>query len=66
MLKDGQFLKYNIEYFRKNLQNLAEVNTEKDGNIFLFVVGDGNHSLATAKATWEEYKKIILELKIVI
>jgi hypothetical protein len=24
---------------------------------FLFAVGDGNHSLATAKAVWEEYKK---------
>ena len=24
---------------------------------FLFAVGDGNHSLATAKAVWEEYKE---------
>jgi len=24
---------------------------------FLFAVGDGNHSLATAKAVWEEYKR---------
>jgi len=24
---------------------------------FLFAVGDGNHSLATAKAVWDEYKK---------
>jgi hypothetical protein len=24
---------------------------------FLYAVGDGNHSLATAKAVWEEYKK---------
>ena len=24
---------------------------------FLFAVGDGNHSLASAKAVWEEYKK---------
>ena len=24
---------------------------------FLFAVGDGNHSLATAKAVWEEYRK---------
>nr|AGS53370.1 protein UCP033563 [uncultured bacterium contig00018] len=24
---------------------------------FLFAMGDGNHSLATAKAVWEEYKK---------
>ena len=27
------------------------------GSPFLFAVGDGNHSLATAKAVWEEYKK---------
>jgi hypothetical protein len=26
------------------------------GDPFLFAVGDGNHSLATAKAVWEEYK----------
>jgi len=46
-----------IEYFRLSLQKLAEANMEKDGSIFLFAVGDGNHSLATAKATWEDYKK---------
>jgi len=27
------------------------------GRPFLYAVGDGNHSLATAKAIWEEYKK---------
>jgi hypothetical protein len=27
-----------------------------DGQPFLFAVGDGNHSLATAKAVWDEYK----------
>jgi hypothetical protein len=27
------------------------------GKPFLYAVGDGNHSLATAKAVWEEYKK---------
>ena len=48
---------YDIEYFRESLQRLAEDNTQMDGSIFLFAVGDGNHSLATAKATWEEYKK---------
>lgn len=26
------------------------------GDVLLFAVGDGNHSLATAKATWEEIK----------
>ena len=48
---------YDIEYLRVSLQKLAEANTGKDGSTFLFAVGDGNHSLATAKATWEEYKK---------
>jgi uncharacterized protein (DUF1015 family) len=27
-----------------------------EGKDFVFAVGDGNHSLATAKAVWEEYK----------
>ena len=49
---------YDIEYMRVSLEKLAKENTSpKDGSIFLFAVGDGNHSLATAKATWEEYKK---------
>ena len=54
---------YDIEYFRASLQKLAEANTERDGSIFLFAVGDGNHSLATAKATWEDYKKHHLGVK---
>ena len=49
---------YDIEYMRISLEKLAKENTSpKDGSIFLFAVGDGNHSLATAKATWEDYKK---------
>ncbi|WP_407427272.1 DUF1015 domain-containing protein, partial [Treponema sp.] len=32
------------------LSSLAQAGTDKDGNTFLFAVGDGNHSLATAKA----------------
>ena len=28
-----------------------------EGNSFLFAVGDGNHSLATAKAVWDEYRE---------
>lgn len=38
------------------LQEIAEQKKEKDGSVFLFAVGDGNHSLATAKAVWDEYK----------
>ena len=39
------------------LASLAKNGTDKDGNTFLFAVGDGNHSLATAKAVWDEHKK---------
>ena len=38
---------------------LAKNGTDKDGNTFLFAVGDGNHSLATAKAVWDEHKKTL-------
>lgn len=39
------------------LERIAAANTAADGSVFLFAVGDGNHSLATAKAVWNEYKK---------
>ncbi len=38
------------------LNELAKTGTDSDGDTFLFAVGDGNHSLATAKAVWEENK----------
>ncbi|MCQ2584571.1 MAG: DUF1015 domain-containing protein [Treponema sp.] len=41
----------------KALNKIAEENHQADGSTFLFAVGDGNHSLATAKSTWEEHKK---------
>ena len=41
----------------KALNKIAEENKQEDGSTFLFAVGDGNHSLATAKSTWEEHKK---------
>ncbi len=43
-----------------SLSALAKNGTDKDGNVFLFAVGDGNHSLATAKAVWDEHKKSLL------
>ena len=46
-----------IDFVKQNLNELARDNKQSDGSIFLFAVGDGNHSLATAKATWDEYKK---------
>ena len=39
---------------------IAKKGTAADGSTFLFAVGDGNHSLATAKAVWEEHKKTLL------
>ena len=36
---------------------IAENNIQSDGSTFLFAVGDGNHSLATAKAIWDELKE---------
>lgn len=49
--------KADIEGVEKALNLIAEKNTSPDGSTFLFAVGDGNHSLATAKAVWDEYKK---------
>ncbi|MDR3356331.1 MAG: DUF1015 domain-containing protein [Spirochaetaceae bacterium] len=34
----------------------TSINRYKINNPFLFAVGDGNHSLAAAKAVWDEYK----------
>ncbi|MCL2833373.1 MAG: DUF1015 domain-containing protein [Treponema sp.] len=54
------------ETFAKGLENLAAKAQGRYGvpcgvqeeTPFLYAVGDGNHSLAAAKASWEEYKKI--------
>ncbi len=43
------------------LESIAQKGTDKDGNVFLFAVGDGNHSLATAKAVWDQYKQTLKE-----
>jgi len=39
------------------VESIGKANTCPDGSCFLFAVGDGNHSLATAKAVWEEYRE---------
>ena len=49
--------KADIEGVEKALNLIAEKNASPDDSTFLFAVGDGNHSLATAKAVWDEYKK---------
>ncbi len=43
------------------LDELAEQNRQPDGSTFLFAAGDGNHSLATAKAVWDELKTSVPE-----
>lgn len=58
-----------LEYFASKLEALSQkartrygrrsADTAQSGEAddpFLFAVGDGNHSLATAKAVWDEYK----------
>jgi len=55
-IDDGVFEDEAENMLENALCKLAEKGTDKDGNTFLFAVGDGNHSLATAKAVWEEHK----------
>lgn len=45
-----------LAHVSENINRIAEENAQADGSTFLFAVGDGNHSLATAKAVWDEYK----------
>ena len=45
-----------LESITEALNKIADKNRAADGSTFLFAVGDGNHSLATAKAVWDEYK----------
>lgn len=53
-----------VDSLYASLEKVASANTDKDGDVFMFAVGDGNHSLATAKAVWDEYKaKLISEGK---
>ena len=44
----------------KAVEKIADKNRAADGSTFLFAVGDGNHSLATAKAVWDEYKEKLI------
>ncbi|MBO4705587.1 MAG: DUF1015 domain-containing protein [Spirochaetaceae bacterium] len=45
-----------MEHILAALETLKKDGTGADGSSFLFAVGDGNHSLATAKAVWNEFK----------
>jgi hypothetical protein len=44
-------------FSRYHQTNAANAPLHENEAPFLFAVGDGNHSLATAKGIWEEYKK---------
>ena len=50
-----------IENVTKAVKKIALEKKDAEGNCFLFAVGDGNHSLATAKAVWEEEKNSLIE-----
>ena len=45
-----------LDEVRRFLGVLKGHSLEEGGSCFLFAVGDGNHSLATAKAVWQEEK----------
>lgn len=49
-----------IECVTEAVSKIAKAKRAADGSTFLFAVGDGNHSLATAKAVWDEYKEKLL------
>lgn len=46
-----------LKAVHESLEKISEKNTAEDGSVFMFAVGDGNHSLATAKAVWDEYRE---------
>lgn len=56
----GHIKGYRVDDKDKVIEDFKEL-LEKNQNDLLFVVGDGNHSLATAKAHWEEIKLTLKE-----
>ena len=66
---DATFENENIELYKLNITDVAacqafyDYAVEKYGKIdnFAFAVGDGNHSLATAKTHWNNVKKNLTE-----
>lgn len=61
MMKSGHLAGYRVsEAAKKRIMSALDVLEEKTAggeDELLFAVGDGNHSLATAKTCWEEIKK---------
>ena len=59
--KDGGYIRgYKITNTNEVIQKFNDL-FFKNNNGLLFIVGDGNHSLATAKAHWENVKKKLSE-----
>lgn len=56
-LVTGEVAKAFDERLASYTTKLAEKYSDLDGNKVLFAVGDGNHSLATAKSCYEEMKR---------
>jgi len=60
LMKNGGSIKgykcNNTDEIAEKLNELQENNFDEN-NTMLFAIGDGNHSLATAKACWENIKK---------
>lgn len=54
--KGGHIRGYLIKDIQSIIKKFNEL-YEKNNNGLMFIVGDGNHSLATAKAHWENVKK---------
>ena len=55
---DLAFLEQQLQQLlSRSMDRYAEGKTTSGESPFLFAVGDGNHSLASAKGIWEEYKK---------
>lgn len=46
-----------IAYMEIALEKLYQAHMNTDRSACMFAVGDGNHSLATAKAVWDAYKR---------
>jgi uncharacterized protein (DUF1015 family) len=62
LMMDGGSVKGNLVDNTDEIERIAKVleNLKRDG--LLYVVGDGNHSLASAKECWEKAKDKIMEL----
>lgn len=59
MLKGGHIKGYAITDNKANEVNQLLYALQQQSNGFFLAVGDGNHSLATAKAYWENMKKTL-------